>query len=101
AITKTGNAHLRRVLGEAAWTYVRRPSLFPALRRRQEGLSEEVKQIAWKAQHRLYSRFTRLKLRGKPHQKIVTAVSRELLGFIWAIGVAVERNQVVVLKKAA
>lgn len=100
AITKTGNAHLRRVLGEAAWTYNRRPNIFPALRRRQEGLSAEVKEIAWKAQHRLYGRFTRLKLRGKPHQKIVTAVARELLGFIWAIGVEVERNQMN-LRKAA
>lgn len=93
AITKTGNAHLRRVLGEAAWAYQRRPSLFSALKKRQEGLSEEVKEIAWKAQHRLHGRFSRLKLRGKPHQKVVTAVARELLGFIWAIGVAVEREQ--------
>jgi transposase len=100
AITKTGNAHLRRVLGEAAWTYNRRPNMFPALRRRQEGLSAEVKEIAWKAQHRLYGRFSRLKLRGKPHQKIVTAVARELLGFIWAIGVEAERSQLN-LRKAA
>jgi transposase len=100
AITKTGNAHLRRVLGEAAWAYQRRPSMYPDLKRRQKGLSEEVKQIAWKAQHRLYGRFTRLKLRGKPHQKVVTAVSRELLGFIWAIGVAVEQNQALVRKAA-
>ena len=100
AITKTGNAHLRRVLGEAAWAYQRRPSMYPDLKRRQEGLSEEVKQIAWKAQHRLYGRFTRLKLRGKPHQKVVTAVSRELLGFIWAIGVAVEQRQATTRKAA-
>jgi transposase len=92
-ITKTGNAHLRRVIGEAAWAYQRRPSLFGALKKRQEGLSEEVKEIAWKAQHRLHGRFTKLKLRGKAHQKVVTAVARELLGFVWAIGVAVERSQ--------
>ena len=91
-ITKTVNAHLRRVLGEAAWAYQRRPSLFSALKKRQEGLSAEVKEIAWKAQHRLYGRFTKLKLRGKPHQKVVTAVARELLGFVWAIGVAVEHS---------
>jgi transposase len=93
AITKTGNAHLRRVIGEAAWAYQRRPSLFGALKKRQEGLSEEVKEIAWKAQHRLHGRFSKLKARGKPHQKVVTAVARELLGFVWAIGVAVERDQ--------
>ena len=100
AITKTGNAHLRRVLGEAAWAYQRRPSMYADLKRRQEGLSDEVKQIAWKAQHRLYGRFTRLKMRGKPHQKIVTAVSRELLGFVWAIGVAVEQKHAMVRKAA-
>jgi transposase len=99
AITKAGNAHLRRVLGEAAWSYRRRPSLFNALKKRQEGLSEEVKEIAWKAQHRLYGRFTKLSLRGKPHQKVVTAVARELLGFMWAIGVTVERNQVTTNKQ--
>lgn len=85
AITKTGNAHLRRVAGEAAWSYVKRPSQYTALRKRQEGLSEEVKAIAWKAQHRLHSRYWRLVSRGKEKQKAVTAVSRELLGFMWAI----------------
>jgi transposase len=94
SITKTGNAHLRRVLGEAAWAYNRRPSLYGDLKKRQKGLSEEVKEIAWKAQHRLHRRYTSLTLRGKPHQKVVTAVARELLGFIWAIGVAVERNHI-------
>lgn len=53
AITKTGNAHLRRVIGEAAWAYQRRPSIYAALTKRQEGLSKEVKEIAWKAQHRV------------------------------------------------
>jgi transposase len=92
-ITKTGNAHLRRVLGEAAWAYQRRPSLFRALKKRQQGTSEEIREIAWKAQHRLHTRFTKLKLKGKPYQKVVTAIARELLGFVWAIGVAVESKQ--------
>jgi len=93
AITKTGNAHLRRVIGEAAWAYQRRPSMYAALKKRQEGLSEEVKEIAWKAQHRLYSRYRRLVAKGKLHQKAVTAVGRELLGFVWAIGMQVEKEQ--------
>ena len=90
AITKTGNAHLRRVAGEAAWSYVKRPSQYGALRKRQAGLSEEVKAIAWKAQHRLYSRYWRLVSRGKVKQVAVTAVSRELLGFMWAIAMQCE-----------
>jgi transposase len=92
-ITKTGNAHLRRIVVEAAWTYRHRPAVGGALRRRQAGQSEAVKAIAWKAQHRLHNRYRRLLGRGKSKQQVVTAVARELLGFIWAIGVAVEREQ--------
>ena len=54
--------------------------------------SEEVKEIAWKA-HRLSSRYRRLVAKGKLHQKAVTAVGRELLGFVWAIGMQVEKEQ--------
>jgi transposase len=91
-ITKTGNSHLRRVLIEAAWTYRHRPRIYGALRARQEGIEQPVKEIAWKAQHRLHQRYRRLAERGMPHQKVVTAVGRELLGFIWAVGVHIERQ---------
>lgn len=92
AITKTGNAHLRRVLTEAAWTYRARPSIGAELRRRQRGQSETIKEIAWKAQHRLHAVYRRLLGRGKPSQKVVTAVSRELAGFIWAVGLEVDKQ---------
>ena len=101
AITKTGNAHLRRIVGEASWSYRHRPSISRALRKRQEGLSEEVKAIAWKAQHRLYNRYHRLMGKGKSKQQVITAVARELLGFIWAIGVHVEQRQRVAGRRAA
>ena len=91
AITKAGNSHLRRIVGEAAWSYRHRPAIGWPLRRRQEALSEEVKEIAWKAQHRLHRRYHRLAARGKVKQQVITAVARELLGFIWAIGVTIER----------
>lgn len=84
-ITKTGNAHLRRIVGEASWSYRSRPYVSTMLRKRQEGQSEAVKEIAWKAQHRLHQRYRRLVGRGKAKNKAVTAVSRELLGFMWAI----------------
>jgi transposase len=90
AITKTGNAHLRRVIVEAAWAYQFRPWLGGYLLKRQVGLSEEVKGIAWKAQHRLHARYRKLLAKGKNKPQIVTAVGRELLGFVWAIGVNVE-----------
>jgi transposase len=92
AITKTGNAHLRRIVVEAAWAYRHRPAIGPTLRRRQVAASPSVREIAWKAQHRLYKRYQRLTARGKPQPQVATAVARELLGFIWAIGVQAERE---------
>jgi transposase len=89
-ITKAGNAHLRRVVVEAAWAYRYRPSVGGALRKRQATVSPEVKEIAWKAQHRLHSRYRGLTARGKCRQQVVTAIARELLGCIWAVGVHVE-----------
>jgi hypothetical protein len=83
---------MRRVVGEAAWAYQHRPALSWALKKRQEGLTEEVKAIAWKAQHRLHARYRRLQAKGKPIQQVATAVGRELLGFIWAIGVQAEKE---------
>jgi hypothetical protein len=59
-ITKTGNAHLRRIVVEAAWSYRRPPCIWYRLRWRQESISEEAKQIAWKAQHRLHKRDRKL-----------------------------------------
>jgi transposase len=90
SITKTGNAHLRRIAVEAAWSYRLRPGVGPALRKRQEGVPEEIKEIAWKAQIRLHKRYSKLAAAGKDQRKIITAIGRELLGFIWAIGVRAE-----------
>jgi transposase len=90
SITKAGNAHLRRIAVEAAWSYRLRPGIGPRLRKRQENVPEEIKEIAWKAQIRLTKRYARLAAAGKDQRKIVTAVGRELLGFIWAIGIKAE-----------
>jgi len=90
SITKTGNAHLRRIVVEAAWSYRLRPDVGPALHKRQEGVPEEIKAIAWKAQHRLHKRYSRLAAAGKDHRKIITALGRELLGFVWAVGTKAE-----------
>lgn len=90
AITKTGNAHLRRIVIEAAWAYRHRPAVGPTLRKRHAALDQDVKATAWKAQHRLHARYRTLTARGKTPQQAATAVGRELLGFIWAIAGAVE-----------
>ncbi|RZU40815.1 transposase IS116/IS110/IS902 family protein [Edaphobacter modestus] len=90
SITKTCNSHLRRIVVESAWSYHRPPCIWYGLRKRQESISEEAKEIAWKAQHRLHKRYVRLAAAGKDKRKITIAVARELLGFIWAIGIRAE-----------
>ncbi len=84
AITKTGNAHLRRVLVEAAWHYRHHPHVGRPLHARQHGAPSALVQRAWAAQHRLFRCYHRLAARGRPHQVAVTAVARELTGFVWA-----------------
>jgi transposase len=85
-ISKTGNAHVRRLLVESAWHYRRPPRMTKALRERSAGVSPGVCAIAWKAQKRLHGRMSKLVGRGKHPGEAVTAVARELAGFIWAIG---------------
>ncbi|MEA3098633.1 MAG: transposase [Caballeronia mineralivorans] len=86
AITETGNAHVRRVLVEASWTY-RHPARKTAhLQSRAERTSEAVQDIAWKAQKRLCARYRLMEGKGKLKVQACTAVARELTGFIWAIG---------------
>lgn len=87
-ITKTGNGHVRRVLIEAAQAYRYPARITRPLLKRQEGLSKEVKDIAWKCQVRLCARFRRLAAKGKSHNAVVTAIARELAAFIWAIAKA-------------
>jgi transposase len=83
AITKAGNAHVRRVCVEAAWHYRHRPSV-TSLKKRREGQPARVVAIADKALQRLNRRFTRMAAKGIPSNKIAVAVARELTGFIWA-----------------
>jgi transposase len=93
AITKTGNAHLRQVLVEAAWAYRHRPDLTSAvLRLRQQGQPLPVVALATRAQRRLCARYHRLTQQGKPPLAVATTIARELLGFVWAIGQLVEAS---------
>ena len=90
SITKAGNGHVRRVLTEAAWSYHLPARVSRALLKRQEDLPESVCEIAWKAQLRLCSRYRRLWNKGKAKQVVVTAIARELCGFMWAIANEIE-----------
>ncbi len=84
-ITKTGNAHVRRALVESAWSYRFRPTMSREIRLRNQEAPVGVQRIAWKAQERLHKRYARMMGRGMSKQKTVTAIARELAGFVWAI----------------
>ena len=85
SITKCGNGACRRVLTEAAWQYRLTPKVSPQLRQRQEKQPKAVCDISWKAQQRLHQRYKVLSVRRKKSGVVVTALARELTGFLWAI----------------
>jgi transposase len=99
AITKTGNSHLRRALVEAAWHYRHRPRLNQRQKQLQRELLPKIAEIAWTAQERLHRRFWALTNKSKPSPKVITALARELVGFVWAIGK--ETEQAFAAKRAA
>ena len=75
---------------EAAWAYQHKPWVGGCLLKRQQGLTQDIKDIAWKAQWRLCTRYKQLAATDKNKPQIVTAIARELLGFAWAIAVKTE-----------
>ncbi|MDC7223806.1 MAG: IS110 family transposase [Spirochaetales bacterium] len=83
-ITKAGNSRLRRLLIESSWHY-QWYSPSKRLRSRRIGQKSEVIAYADKAGKRLSKRYNQLLHRGKVKQKIVTAVAREMAGFIWGM----------------
>ena len=93
SITKTGNAHARRLLTEAAWNYRFKARIGREALARQEALSEPIRTTAWKAQLRLTQRFAALRERGVQINKACVAVARELAGFIWAIGLQAQQEK--------
>jgi transposase len=96
SITKTGNKHLRHLMTESAWGYRYRPAVTDRMKKSQSVVSDrclaEIKEIAWKAQCRLHDRYKSLMGRGKLKQVAITAIGRELLGFVWSIAVCVENQ---------
>jgi transposase len=83
-ITKAGNAHARRLLIETSWHYRHRANVSPKLRQRRKEQPGFVIAIADKAQERLNRRYRAMTERGKPTNKVVVAIARELVGFLWA-----------------
>ena len=92
-ITKVGNSELRRLLYEAARSY-RTPAKVGAwlIYYRPDSVTQYSKDIAWKAQQRLCSRYRTLTAKGKKSQVAITAVARELTGFMWDIALAAQSS---------
>jgi transposase len=86
AITKAGNRRARRVLVECSWAYQHPPRVSKAKQPKVEAAPTAVREIAWKAQHRLHARYRALVRKSKLKTVAVTAVAREFAGFIWAVG---------------
>jgi transposase len=84
-ITKAGNRRARRMLVECAWSYQHPPRVGRAKQQKVDAAPPAVREIAWKAQCRLHSRYRALTRRGKLKTVAITAVARELAGFIWAV----------------
>jgi hypothetical protein len=82
-ITKAGNGAARRLLIEAAWSYRLPARLSRELLLRQENQPKLIRDIAWKGQVRLCTRYRRLAQTGEPANVITTAIARELTGFVW------------------
>jgi transposase len=84
-ITKTGNAHVRRVLVEAAWCQRVRPTVSRILKKRREGQPDWVIAHADRAMKRLHRKYHKLRYGGKHHNEVVAAVAREMAGVVWAV----------------
>jgi transposase len=84
-ITKAGNRRARRMLVECSWSYQHPPRVGQAKQQKVDAAPAAVREIAWKAQCRLHRRYRALIRRGKLKTVAITAVARELAGFIWAV----------------
>jgi transposase len=84
-ITRTGNALARTMMVEASWSYRHPAREGQPYLKRSAHLPQNIRDIGWKAQARLCKRYRDLSKRGKPQPRVMTAIARELAGFIWDI----------------
>jgi transposase len=84
-ITKAGNRRARRMLVECSWSYQHPPRVGTVKQHKVDAAPPAIREIAWKAQCRLYRRYRTLIRKGKLKTVVITAIARELAGFIWAI----------------
>ena len=85
SVTKAGNRRARRMLVECSWSYQHPPRVGIVKQHKVDAAPPAVREIAWKAQCRLYRRYRALIRKGKLKTVAITAIARELAGFLWAV----------------
>lgn len=87
-LTRTGNAHARRLLIEAAWHHrTRYTPTSPTLRTRWALASPAARERAHQGNLRLHHRWRSFEARGKRKVVANAAVARELAGWCWSLAV--------------
>jgi len=84
AITKTGNKRCRKLLIEAVQHYSKTPRISTNMRQDLAQVDGSSAAIAVKCLKRLHQRYWSLSMKGKIRPVVITAIARELVGFIWA-----------------
>jgi len=90
SITKTGNAHVRRLLVEAAWHHRSRYVVGKTMRDRWELASPAARARGDAGNRRLHARWDVFRDRHKRHVVANVAVARELAGWCWSLAVLEE-----------
>jgi transposase len=85
SITKCGNNHARWMMVECSQHFRKAPKISRALSQRQIGQSKAVKELSWRMQNRLNTRYVKMKARKIRETKVIVAIARELCGFIWEL----------------
>lgn len=85
SITKTGNSRCRKMLIESVQHYSKRPYISNKMRQELARIDPHSAKIAIKSLKRLHKRYWSLTMKGKLRPVVITAIARELVGFIWAM----------------
>jgi transposase len=84
-ITKTGNAHVRRLLVEAAWHHRPIYRIGATMRARWAQAPAAAQARGHAGNQRLHARWTQLSTRKKTHTVTCVAIARELAGWCWSL----------------
>ena len=90
SITKTGNAHARRLLVEAAWHHRPRYTIGKTMRGRWDLATAAARVRGDEGNRRLHHRWVKFNDRNKKSTIANVAIARELAGWCWSLAVMEE-----------